>query len=206
MTGRSDFDLEKIDHDEDVDVCKEALFAYMKSVYDEKCKEMSDEIVNVLQPQIMLRILDTRWMAHLQDMDYLKAGIGLRAYGQLDPLVEYKQEAYDAFKNLTSGIYEDFLRTFMRLQMAQPTSMEPEKSALDNASYNNPEDNLSANHAQAQVRVNGSGNMPKEPPKETVKTGTIVKDKSDPWANVGRNDPCPCGSGKKYKKCHGANK
>ena len=59
----------------------------------------------------MLRIIDTRWMAHLQEMDYLKTGIGLRAFGQRDPLVEYKNEAYNAFQNLTSSMYDDYLRT-----------------------------------------------------------------------------------------------
>ncbi len=79
-------------------------------------------------------MIDTRWMAHLQEMDYLKAGIGLRAFGQRDPLVEYKNEAYNAFQNLTAGMYEDYLRTLLRLQVAvkqeQPALAE-DKSPLD---------------------------------------------------------------------------
>ncbi|MDO5329681.1 MAG: preprotein translocase subunit SecA [Coriobacteriia bacterium] len=195
--GRTDFDIEKIDHDEDPEIIAESVLAYLQACYDEKCEELSEPVVKVLQPQIMLRILDTRWMAHLQDMDYLKQGIGLRAYGQLDPLVEYKQEAYAAFKNLTESMYEDFLQTFMRLQMAAP--IKEERSALSgNLDYSNPEEALN-------TKTKAPANVPKAPPKEEIKAKTIVKDKDDPWQNVGRNDPCPCGSGKKYKKCHGRN-
>ena len=210
LTGRNDFDLASISHEGDVEIAAQALLAYLQTVYDEKCEELSEPIVKVLQPQIMLRILDTRWMAHLQEMDYLKQGIGLRAYGQLDPLVEYKQEAYKAFKNLTETMYEDFLRTFLRLQMAVEQPLPEQKSALsNNVNYSNPEENLDAKErnaapAPARAASNAKG-MPKQAPKEEIKARTYVKDKNDPYANVGRNDPCPCGSGKKFKKCHGAN-
>lgn len=188
------------------------MLAYLQTVYDEKCNELSEPIVKVLQPQIMLRILDTRWMAHLQEMDYLKQGIGLRAYGQLDPLVEYKQEAYSAFKNLTETMYEDFLRTFLRLQMAVQQPLPEQQSALSGkVDYSNPEGNLDAktrNSAPAKSAAKAAANakgMPDAAPEEEIKSTTFVKDKNDPYANVGRNDPCPCGSGKKFKKCHGMN-
>lgn len=151
-------------------------------------------------------------MGHLQEMDYLKQGIGLRAYGQLDPLVEYKQEAYAAFKNLTEGMYEDFLRTFLRLQMATQQPIAEHRSALHGSvDYSNPESNLDAKSRAdvpkqpAKAAANAQG-MPNQAPKEEIKTTTFVKDKNDPYANVGRNDPCPCGSGKKFKKCHGLNR
>ncbi len=156
-----------------------------------------------------MRILDTRWMAHLQDMDYLKQGIGLRAYGQLDPLVEYKQEAYSAFKSLTESTYEDFLRTFLRLQMAVSQPLPEQKSALSGkVDYSNPEGNLGARQSSAPAAKRSAAKakgMPEKAPEEEIKSSTYVKDKNDPYANVGRNDLCPCGSGKKYKKCHGAN-
>ena len=151
-------------------------------------------------------------MSHLQEMDYLKQGIGLRAYGQLDPLVEYKQEAYSAFKNLTESMYEDFLRTFLRLQMAVQQPMQEHHSALHGkVDYSNPESNLNARQsagapASASKAASNAKGMPQQAPKEEVKTTTFVKDKNDPYANVGRNDPCPCGSGKKFKKCHGLNR
>lgn len=203
LCGTNDFDVTSLDYDDDPEILKESLLTYLKAFYEEKCNQLSSPIVKILQPQIMLRILDTRWMSHLQDMDYLKQGIGLRAYGQLDPLVEYKQEAYTAFKNLTESMYEDFLRTFLRLQMAEETVLPEQKSALSGrVDYSNPESNLDAKSTNANIASSTSG-MPKKAPKEETKSTTFIKDKNDPYANVGRNDLCPCGSGKKYKKCHG---
>ena len=155
-------------------------------------------------------MIDTRWMAHLQEMDYLKAGIGLRAFGQRDPLVEYKNEAYNAFQNLTAGMYEDYLRTLLRLQVAvkqeQPALAE-DKSPLDGkVSYSSPEQALEqtgVGAARKQAAASPSG-APAAPPKPAAaKPQTYTQAKDDPFANVGRNEPCPCGSGLKYKKCHG---
>ncbi len=81
-----------------------------------------------LSAQVMLRIIDTRWMAHLQEMDYLKTGIGLRAFGQRDPLTEYREEAYIAFENLTATMYDDFLRTILRLEVAKRAPLRPTPS------------------------------------------------------------------------------
>lgn len=167
--------MAKIDHEGDDEVASEALLAYLQTVYKEKCDELSEPIVKVLQPQIMLRILDTRWMGHLQEMDYLKQGIGLRAYGQLDPLVEYKQEAYKAFKALTEGMYEDFLRTFLRLQMAVEQPLPEQQSALQGrVDYSNPEGNLDAKERNAapapspkKAAANAKG-MPQKAPEEEV--------------------------------------
>ena len=158
----------------------------------------------------MLRIMDTRWMAHLQDMDYLRAGIGLRAYGQRDPLTEYREEAYNAFSNMTSSMYEDYLRTLLRLQVARQQQAVEEQPASDDplagkrVSYSNPEQALEAPQGMAPAPARpqpAAGAAPQPAP--TGKPQTYVKDKDDPYANVGRNDPCPCGSGKKFKKCHG---
>ena len=160
----------------------------------------------------MLRVIDTRWMSHLSEMDYLRAGIGLRAVGQRDPLVEYKEEAFDAFSALVAGIYEDFVRTILRLQinvkLEEPEETEDQET-LSSVSYSAPDENIpetmssvSAGNAAARA-ADTVGQVPKAS-QGPVKT--VVKNKDDPFANVGRNDPCPCGSGKKYKKCHGANR
>ena len=158
----------------------------------------------------MLRFIDTKWMAHLQDMDYLKASIGLRAYGQRDPLVEYREEAHAMFQALTSSIYEDFLRFLLRAPIVVQEVTPVEETPLDGAvSYSNPEESLNSGATQAQrvrqAAVQAQG-MPAENPKESMpaRNVPVEKDKNDPYANVGRNDPCPCGSGKKFKKCHGA--
>ena len=168
---------------------------------------LGEDAMSKLEAQIMLRIMDTRWMAHLQDMDYLRAGIGLRAYGQRDPLTEYREEAYNAFRSMTASMYEDYLRTLLRLQVAtQPQVVEPEQAdplAGRKVSYSNPESALDAPQCNAPAPRPQVSGMPADAPKPTTKVTTYVKDKDDPYANVGRNDPCPCGSGKKFKKCHG---
>ena len=169
---------------------------------------IGEEVMRSLEAQIMLRIIDTRWMAHLQDMDYLRAGIGLRALGQRDPLTEYREEAYQAFARMTGGMYEDYLRTLLRLEVAKPDSqskMPAERNILSGRlSYSNPEAALDAPQAgQAPARASQPQGIPPQRPQEAVKPQTYVKDKDDPYANVGRNDLCPCGSGKKFKKCHG---
>ncbi len=210
MTGRDDFSVAEVDHDDDPAVLSEALEAYLEDVFASKSEQLGEPVMKMLEGQVMLRMIDTRWMAHLQEMDYLKAGIGLRAFGQRDPLVEYKNEAYNAFQNLTAGMYEDYLRTLLRLQVAvkqeQPALAE-DKSPLDGkVSYSSPEQALEqtgVGAARKQAAASPSG-APAAPPKPAAaKPQTYTKDKDDPFANVGRNEPCPCGSGLKYKKCHG---
>lgn len=157
--------------------------------YDSRVEKLGEEDIRDLERQVMLRVLDTRWMAHLQEMDYLKEGIGLRAMGQRDPIVEYKNEAYDMFSALVASINEDFLRTLMHVEFVAEQSPEP--SYLRNASYSAP----SEGSGFSAIAENA-----------TAQDGPSSQDsaKEDPYANVGRNDMCPCGSGKKFKKCHGA--
>jgi preprotein translocase subunit SecA len=185
-----------------------AIEQYLNDIYEDKLAEVGPEIMGRLEGQVMLRIMDSRWMAHLQDMDYLRTGIGLRGYGQRDPLTEYREEAYNAFSAMTGNMYEDYLRTLLRLQVAhQPAEPEPEEIdplAGKRVSYSNPEANLAAAETPAQAAPDRRAQAASAPkPHEPSKPTTYVKDKDDPYANVGRNDPCPCGSGKKFKKCHG---
>ena len=207
MTGQNDFAAAETDHDDDPERLADALCDYLQGVYEEKSAMLGEEVVRNLEAQVMLRIIDTRWMAHLQEMDYLKAGIGLRAFGQRDPLVEYKNEAYSAFQNLTASMYEDFLRTLLRLQVAVQKPLEEEKGPLSGrVSYSSPEEALTSTGVSGPPRAAQAApsGMPAAPPKPApAKAATYVKDADDPFANVGRNDPCPCGSGLKYKKCHG---
>ena len=210
MTGRSDFTLEAEDYDDDLDALAEAVEAYLTEVYEEKLQGIGEPIMRSLENQVFLRIMDSRWMAHLQDMDYLRTGIGLRAYGQRDPLTEYREEAYQAFSRMTASMYEDYLRTLLRLQIAaQPPVMpEPEDDnplAGRAVSYSNPEEALDTpeKSAPAPMPSPDAAGAPAPAPQPTGKAKTYVKDKDDPYQNVGRNDPCPCGSGKKFKKCHG---
>ncbi len=205
MCGRNDFDAASVDHDDNPDILAEALADYLMGVYHEKEEQLGHDAMRALESQVMLRIIDVRWMNHLQAMDYLKTGIGLRAFGQRDPLVEYKEEAHSAFATLTASMYEDFLRTLLRLQTAVSVD-ESDNSPLSNkVSYSSPEAALTARMApQAAARQGGQQAQVAAKPQEAPKPKTYRKDETDdPYVNVGRNDPCPCGSGKKFKKCHG---
>ena len=212
MTDRPEITVASIDHNDDVNELIDGLIQRFTDVYNERVEEIGDPFTDIAA-QVMLRFIDTRWMAHLQEMDYLKASIGLRAYGQRDPLTEYRDEAHKAFANLTASIYEDFLRFLLRAPIVvQQAPVEEEKTPLDgNVTYSNPEETLTESTTSAEriraanAQAQGVPQTP-QPVPEKPKPHTIQKDKDDPYANVGRNDPCPCGSGKKFKKCHGANR
>lgn len=206
MTGIEDFTVDSIDHDDDVNALIDGLVEYFQGLFGAKAKEIGAPFSDI-ESQVMLRFIDTRWMAHLQEMDYLKASIGLRAYGQRDPLTEYRDEAHRAFAALTSSIYEDYLRFLLRAPIVVQVAPQEESSPLDGkVSYSNPEQTLNeGSGVRRGAPQGGPSPAPAAPKSEAQKPHTYEKDKNDPYANVGRNDPCPCGSGKKYKKCHGAN-
>ena len=209
LTG-IEFDLDELDHQEETTRMIDVVSEKVLDIYEDKKSQIPEDVFDQVQNQVMLRVIDTRWMSHLSEMDYLRAGIGLRAVGQRDPLVEYKEEAYSAFSALVAAIYEDFIRTILRLQinvnLEQPEQAEDQET-LNSVSYSAPDENIPdatrgvAGSAGVASQTTASPSMGNAQPAPR----TVVKDKDDPYANVGRNDPCPCGSGKKYKKCHGAN-
>ncbi len=183
-----------------------AVLEYVQKVYNEKAERLGDELMRNLNTQVMLRVIDTRWMNYLQEMDYLKQGIGLRGFGQRDPLVEYKTEAFAAFRILVDTMYEDYLRTVLRVELKQaPAPMESQ--ALRGATYSGPDQvdgdsgSSTLRRQAAEQAANSAGHAPQAAASAGVRT--YRKDESDPYAGVGRNDPCPCGSGKKFKNCHG---
>ena len=208
LTG-IEFDLDELDHREETSRMVDVVSEKVLDLYEHQKDQFPEDVFDQVQNQVMLRVIDTRWMSHLSEMDYLRAGIGLRAVGQRDPLVEYKEEAYSAFSALVAAIYEDFIRTVLRLQVTvnleQPEQLEDQET-LNSISYSAPDENIPdatskvAGNVAPATQTTASGSMGNARPAPR----TVVKDKEDPYANVGRNDPCPCGSGKKYKKCHGA--
>ncbi|WP_406566186.1 preprotein translocase subunit SecA [Acidaminococcus intestini] len=143
--------------------------------YNAREENNTAPIMRELENLVMLKVVDSHWMEHLDAMDALREGIGLRAYGQRDPLVEYKFEAYEMFEAMKEAIVDDVVRYMYRVNVVTQPVVEDH---LNEASTNNP-------------NVDGSTETPKEP----------VRNDS----TVGRNDPCPCGSGKKYKNCCGKN-
>ncbi len=209
LTGDEDFKVESLigDSDDPTELAED-LFKHLEEILTQKEETIGEDDLRKLESQVMLRIMDTRWMNHLQEMDYLKSGIGLRAFGQRDPLTEYKNEAHMAFGELRDSMFEDYLRTLLRINIVVQAS-QPEQ--LNTAKYSGPSEDVPSLMSEARreadrqraVSVTGSDGTPLR--QAPTKTATITKDKDDPFANVGRNDLCPCGSGKKYKKCHGAN-
>jgi preprotein translocase subunit SecA len=164
--------------------------------YHDKEEMIGTDQMRQVERAVMLRTIDLLWMEHLDNMQYLREGIGLRGYGQRDPLVEYKQEGFRMFETLLKNIDEDALSTLYKIefvrqpqQPAAPIQEDPEvKNRLAKASYSQPEEPTGM-----------SGDNDEDKDSADSKTLTI----SNSVPKVGRNDPCPCGSGKKYKKCHG---
>ena len=187
----------------------------LEARYEAKEMEIGEEHARGLERFVMLSVIDPRWMDHLSEMDYLKEGIGLRAMGQRDPIVEYKAEAYNMFEGLVASINEGFLRTVMHVQI-QFEQAAPVPSPMAAMNYSAPSESDIFGGLEAVGAAVGAPAMAEMASgSETMAAGaeasraagpgrTYVKDTDDPWANVGRNEPCPCGSGKKYKKCHGA--
>ena len=158
----------------------EYLHKLAEDIYASREEEISPEIMRELENLVMLKVVDNHWMEHLDAMDMLREGVGLRAYGQKDPLVEYKFEAFDMFEAMIEAIEDDVVKYMYRVNVISQPSMTMD-DPLENATMNNP-----------------TVDTPEE---EAVKQPVVNK-----GPEVGRNDPCPCGSGKKYKNCCGKGK
>ena len=207
MVGRDDFDARRVETEDDPEIMMDAVYDYIENIYKDKENTLGEEVMRELESQVMLRIIDSRWMAHLSEMDYIKAGIGLRGFGQRDPLVEYKQEAYTAFGDLVETMYQDFLRTILRLEIARPEEQMPQNN-FSNVSYSGPAEVDGDNSGRSSLRQRAASHNagPQVPQADQGPVQTYVKaEDSNPFVGVGRNDPCPCGSGLKFKNCHGKN-
>ncbi len=164
--------------------------------YEEKEGEIGPEVMRWYERMIMLQIIDQQWKDHLLALDHLKEGIGLRGYGQRDPLVEYKRESFELFEDLWNRSTEEMVRM---LYLLRPISDEDERE-------------LRGAHARRQQQVSYSGPETAPPPQPSrranrgrmdARSAAAVKTVVRTMPKVGRNQPCPCGSGKKYKKCCG---
>jgi preprotein translocase subunit SecA len=160
---------------------KKRLFEGARVFYDEREKELSPEVMRELERVVLLRTVDSKWMDHIDAMHELRQGVYLRAFGQQDPLIEYKYEAYEMFQEMIHSIREDVVRLLFHLKVNQ---------ALERQRVAKPTISLKAEGKGAMEEAKGATSAGKRTPVTAGK--------------VGRNDPCPCGSGKKYKKCCGA--
>src|SRR3972149_1842891 len=153
---------------------REALSLQIRDAYERKESEIGSEMLRYIEKILLLQVVDSQWKDHLLAMDHLKEGIGLRGYGQRDPLAEYKKEAFEMFADLTGRMSTEVLSRLFKIQVQKQETIrsEPVKQAQ-----------LNYNRGEATSAV------------QTVRRGK----------KVGRNEPCPCGSGKKFKKCCGVN-
>jgi preprotein translocase subunit SecA len=200
------------------DEIRDMLWAAIVQSYDDKEKLVGRDVLHRVERDIMLQIVDSQWKDHLYSLDHLKEGIGLRGYGQKDPLVEYKRESFDLFQAMKDRVDEEIVRYLWWLRpiieddtrtVAAPRRAAPRRaplilndpaaesqSVLAGARAGAPQESSpfgpsrASSRAQQPARVGGDDAVQK----------TVRRDEP----KVGRNDPCPCGSGKKYKKCHGA--
>jgi preprotein translocase subunit SecA len=168
--------------------------------YEKREEELTPEMMRDVERYIVLRVVDQEWKDHLYDMDQLKSGIGLRAYGQKDPLIEYKTEGYKMFIDLLDRIDDQIVTYLFRVRVA--LSPGPQSSMAGTKEVH-----------EAGVTFGGQSAIAREAQKNRNKWSTSSpegkKPKQQPVTvekTPGRNDPCPCGSGKKYKKCCGIGK
>ena len=176
---------EKLDSEKIIDELKERAH----KIYDDK-SERFGESFEELERVVMLKIVDEKWMQHIDNMDELKNGIGLRAYGQRDPVVVYREEGFDMFDEMTYDIQNDVVKLLMHVTKRDEGATRKEQVRIT--------DTKLANTDNAIDLVDG-----KEA--DTGKHESMSRTIKNEEPKVGRNDPCPCGSGKKYKNCHGKN-
>ena len=207
-----DLDPTSSDRDEITRVLTEDAVA----AYEKREEELGDELMRYLERQILLQIIDNRWREHLYEMDYLREGIHLRGFAQIDPLVAYKNEGFSMFQELMNSIWEEFTRVIFHIEVTiEPADLEPESAAQPselNYTGGGPEQPSAMNEASqaamsqgaapaAGAAAVGTAAAPGGNGASSENPETVVKTDRD---KIGRNDPCWCGSGKKYKKCHGA--
>ncbi|MEY3340532.1 MAG: preprotein translocase SecA subunit [Actinomycetota bacterium] len=173
----------------DTDDMYDLVMADASAYYERREAELTPTVMRDVERQVMLRIIDQRWREHLEEMDYLQEGINLRAMGQKDPLSEWQREGYEMFGSMMKGIAQDFVRYVMHVQVVR-----------------NDAPDLAVKNVQ-QTKSEAPAPMPSDLPAAPAapapaKQQTVVKDE---FSKTPRNAPCPCGSGKKFKMCHGAN-
>ena len=188
-------------HDQSPDEMHDALWAAVKARYTEKEQTVETEILRRVERDVMLQIVDTQWKDHLYSLDHLKEGIGLRGYAQKDPLVEYKRESFELFQAMKERIDSEMVRYLWRLRpIPQGEGAAAARPALRQSASVTLNDPGAGASAFAGAPAAGRRPQPARTGGDDAAVRTVRRDSP----KVGRNDPCPCGSGKKYKRCHGA--
>ena len=226
----SSIDEDRLADCRNTDQMYDVVMADATTYYEQRESELGEKVMREVERQVMLRIIDQRWREHLEEMDYLKEGINLRAMGQKDPLTEWQREGYEMFGAMMKGIAQDFVRYVMHVQVVRnepapatpvqnvtETSAEDEPTGFQRAATTVPEPSAepaapapAAPTAIRQAPARAMAQTATRTPGRQAASGgtarpakqeTVVKDE---WSKTPRNAPCPCGSGKKFKMCHGA--
>ena len=166
----------------------EHLYAAASDTYDKKVEEFGADLMPLVERDVMLQTIDWQWMEYLTQMEHFREGIGLRAYGQRDPLVEYKNEAFEMFNELRERIQASIVARIFRVQIQRNAPAPPPPPLVREVLESGPGEPDGADGA-------GRNGAPKQ--RRAMPAGAPAQGK------IGRNDPCWCGSGKKYKRCHG---
>jgi preprotein translocase subunit SecA len=196
------------------DEIRDTLWERLVASYEEKEKMVGRDVLGRVERDLMLQVVDQHWKDHLYSLDHLKEGIGLRGYGQRDPLVEYKKESFQMFQAMKERIDEEIVRYLWWLRPVladdapapvarRPAPRRQAPLILNDPSADAPSALGSAPRAQAP-QASPFGPTRQQQPARVGGDDAVPKTVRRDEPKVGRNDPCPCGSGKKYKKCHGA--
>jgi preprotein translocase subunit SecA len=184
--------------------------------YDAREEELGEELMRALERYLLLQIIDTKWREHLYDMDYLREGIHLRGFAQIEPIVAYKNEAFDLFTDLMASIWQDFARMVFNVEVEVEGQDEPAppptwsgNSGSSTAGAGRVSYSGGAGSAQPSALAMAAGGAAVSPDGSMVEDvdglPPIVETRHlSEEEQIGRNDPCWCGSGKKFKKCHGS--
>jgi preprotein translocase subunit SecA len=211
----SSYDVDDIIEGEGREAMIEKLRADVVDAYNEREQELGDELMRALERFMLLQVIDNRWREHLHDMDYLREGIHLRGFAQIDPLVAYKNEGFEMFTELMNNIWDEFARYIFNVEV----SVEPEQPAAPrwgggrnttstaalNYAGGHSAQGREAIAAAAGTAVSAGVAEAELGEEETISPLPVIETRRlDENEKIGRNDPCWCGSGKKFKKCHGA--
>ncbi|MFN6119767.1 MAG: preprotein translocase subunit SecA [Actinomycetes bacterium] len=212
----TDITVDALDDSGSTKKMRELIIADASNYYEKREAELTPTVMRDVERQVMLRIIDQRWREHLDEMDYLQEGINLRAVGQKDPLTEWQREGFEMFGSMMKGIAQDFVKYVMHVQVVRKEAPAPvvqnvKQMSSDDVARNGFTEAARAAMASgdlpaeaAPAAMSGGGAGPAAAPQSTkqqTKQQTVVKDE---WSKTPRNAPCPCGSGKKFKMCHGA--
>lgn len=167
--------------------------------YQQREEELGADTLRQIERQVMLSIIDQRWREHLEEMDYLQEGINLRAMGQKDPLTEWQREGFEMFGEMMVGIAQDFVRYVMHVQVVNEEQPAVQVQNITETSS----DDVSSDGFVSAALAGGNVDPALLAAEDDAPRKPVVNDVND-WSNTPRNAPCPCGSGRKYKVCHGS--